>query len=242
MRTRDRRSRPAALAALTLALLLLAAACGSDDDSSADTTTTGAASATTETTAGESDDSKFVKDVQGQLQQIGCYTGPIDGEDGPETQAAIEAFQKAAGLTVDDEVGPKTEEALKEAVASGRHDYCSGGASTSGATSTTAAHGGASTTSTTGGGGASTSTTAGGGGGNVAPCTHDAIQAALGQGETLHKWQCARDATGQDYAGGTQSASGSSDRTNFILWAKDGTWTAYTGSCDSVPQLVKEYC
>lgn len=241
MHTLDRRSRPAALAALVVALLLLAGACGNDDgdDASADSTTTSAGD-TTETTAGESDDSKFVKDVQGQLQQIGCYTGEIDGDDGPETQAAIEAFQKAAGLTADDEVGPETEEALKAAVASGDHDFCAGGTSGGGATSTTA--GGQASTSTTSGGGGSTSTTSGGGGGNVAPCTHDAIQSALGQGETLHKWQCARDATGQDYAGGTQSASGSSDRTNFILWAKDGAWTEYTGSCDSVPQLVKEYC
>jgi hypothetical protein len=76
----------------------------------------------------------------------------------------------------------------------------------------------------------------------VAPCTHDALQAALASGETLHQWQCGRDATGQDYAGGTQSASGSSDRTNFVLWAKEGKWTAYTGSCDSVPALVKPYC
>jgi hypothetical protein len=117
---------------------------------------------------------------------------------------------------------------------------CSGGGN-AGSTTTTAAGGGGSTTSTTSGGGRSTTTTAGGSG-NVAPCTHDALQAALASGETLHQWQCGRDATGQDYAGGTQSASGSSDRTNFVLWAKEGKWTAYTGSCDSVPALVKPYC
>jgi peptidoglycan hydrolase-like protein with peptidoglycan-binding domain len=242
----DRRSRTTAVLALVAALLLLAAACGSDDgdDTSSDdsATTTSAADTTETTTAAEaSDETKFVKDVQGQLQQVGCYEGAIDGEDGPETKAAIDAFQKAEGLAVDDEVGPETENALKAAVASGRHDVCSG-SSTSASTSTTAGGGASTTSTTTGGGGASTSTTAGGGGGNVAPCTADAIQAGLASGETLHKWQCARDSSGQDYAGGTQSKSGSTDRTNFILWAKDGKWTAYTGSCDSLPALVKEYC
>ena len=48
------------------------------------------------------------KDIQTALKAAGFYTGAIDGKIGPMTKKAIEAFQKAKGLTADGKVGPKT--------------------------------------------------------------------------------------------------------------------------------------
>jgi peptidoglycan hydrolase-like protein with peptidoglycan-binding domain len=49
---------------------------------------------------------------QHDLNVVGCWAGPVDGTLGPETEAAIRAFQQAANLTVDGKLGPQTEEAL----------------------------------------------------------------------------------------------------------------------------------
>ena len=54
-----------------------------------------------------------VSDIQQQLAQRGFNPGPIDGIRGPQTTAAIKAFQKANGLAVDGIVGPKTLAALQ---------------------------------------------------------------------------------------------------------------------------------
>lgn len=53
-----------------------------------------------------------VKAVQEQLQKLGISPGKIDGIYGPKTEAAVKAFQKKAGLTVDGIVGKKTWAAL----------------------------------------------------------------------------------------------------------------------------------
>ena len=49
-----------------------------------------------------------VKTDQRRLFYLGYYTGKIDGDYGPYTVKATEAYQKAAGLVVDGWTGPKT--------------------------------------------------------------------------------------------------------------------------------------
>ncbi len=168
-----------------LSIVLLAAgsavglvACSSDD--SKDTTTTTAAEETTTTAAAESAESaatiRFDKAIQQELADVGCYPGAVDGIIGAKTDAAILEFQKAAGLTADGELGPKTEEALKEAVAKGEK-VC-----------------GASTTTTTPG----TTTTATSG---TAPCTATALLKGLpAEGESIGSYVCS-----EGYAAGTLS-------------------------------------
>ncbi len=49
-----------------------------------------------------------LKDVQSKLQNLGLYTGEIDGIRGSRTTNAIKTFQQKAGLIVDGVIGPKT--------------------------------------------------------------------------------------------------------------------------------------
>jgi hypothetical protein len=53
-----------------------------------------------------------VKLLQERLKAAGFDPGPIDGEFGPKTDAAVRAYQTAKGLTVDGVVGPQTWGAL----------------------------------------------------------------------------------------------------------------------------------
>jgi peptidoglycan hydrolase-like protein with peptidoglycan-binding domain len=54
-----------------------------------------------------------VAEAQRLLRQAGLKPGPADGDFGPRTQAAVQAFQHQQGLTADGIVGPKTWAALK---------------------------------------------------------------------------------------------------------------------------------
>jgi len=53
-----------------------------------------------------------VKGIQTKLKAAGFNPGPLDGEFGPQTQAAVVAFQASRGLTPDGEVGPRTAKGL----------------------------------------------------------------------------------------------------------------------------------
>lgn len=118
--------------AVLLALAWITAACSSDDDDSDPTTTTSEAKSVSDAS---SDD---LEAWQKDLNAVGCWAGPVDGELGPETEAAIKEYQEAKGLTVDGLLGPETEAALEKDAEEG-NTVCTGG--------------GSSTTSTTGGGG-----------------------------------------------------------------------------------------
>ena len=54
-----------------------------------------------------------VKALQAALNAAGHDCGAVDGDFGAKTDAAVRAFQRAAGLAVDGQAGPKTIAALK---------------------------------------------------------------------------------------------------------------------------------
>jgi L,D-transpeptidase ErfK/SrfK len=56
-----------------------------------------------------------VSQVQSLLAVLGFYSGDVDGYFGPQTRAAVVAFQKSQGLTADGIVGPQTYQALQKA-------------------------------------------------------------------------------------------------------------------------------
>ena len=49
-----------------------------------------------------------VRQIQKKLKSLGYYTGTVDGIFGSGTRAAVKAFQRDCGLTVDGIAGPKT--------------------------------------------------------------------------------------------------------------------------------------
>lgn len=56
---------------------------------------------------------EIVKEVQRRLRKEKFHAGPIDGIYGPQTAAAVQAFQAAKGLVPDGEVGRATAKRLK---------------------------------------------------------------------------------------------------------------------------------
>jgi N-acetylmuramoyl-L-alanine amidase len=55
---------------------------------------------------------ELVKDVQRRLRKLGFHSGPIDGVYGPQTAAAVQAFQMSKRALVDGEVGRTTAKLL----------------------------------------------------------------------------------------------------------------------------------
>jgi peptidoglycan hydrolase-like protein with peptidoglycan-binding domain len=62
----------------------------------------------------EGSDGSWVSHLQTILAARGFDPGPIDGIFGPRTEAAVNAYQEAYGLTVDGIVGPITWGSLNE--------------------------------------------------------------------------------------------------------------------------------
>lgn len=117
--------------------MLVAVGCGGDDsDSSSSTTTSSSPTSTT------SSDTAAIEQLQQELDTLGCGAGTVDGDLGPETEAAIQHFQAAAGLTVDGIVGTNTRAALSAAASSGSPNCENTTPPSSSATTTTGASGG----------------------------------------------------------------------------------------------------
>jgi peptidoglycan hydrolase-like protein with peptidoglycan-binding domain len=61
--------------------------------------------------------------MQMALASVGCYSGAVDGINGPATTRALKAFQAAAGLTVDGVYGIQTKSKLLAAVSAAITSY-----------------------------------------------------------------------------------------------------------------------
>ena len=65
----------------------------------------------------------LVKNLQQRLKDLGYYTGSVDGDFGAATEAAVEEFQKANGLTVDGKAGTNTLKKLNSDTAISKKAY-----------------------------------------------------------------------------------------------------------------------
>lgn len=136
-----RMTRLFAVAALSAVALSALAACSSSSNNSTTNTTAAPGTTASPGTTGTGNGSDpnltyaFDKAAQQQLQTVGCYSGAIDGIFGPQTDAAILAFQQAKGLETDGELGPETETALTQAASSGQK-VCVASSTTTGASTT----------------------------------------------------------------------------------------------------------
>lgn len=220
--TTSRRGRQ--LAALAAGAVLLLGACGSSDsssdDSSSTTSTAAESSTTTAGSGGESAETKrFDEEVQQWLIDVGCYDGSVDGIAGPETDAAIVAFQEAEGLTADGEVGTETEAALKSAAEAGTK-VCGA----SGSTTTTAASGGSTTTTK--------ATPAG------ATCTATSLSAAVG--ETINSYVCSGGYAGVEY--GTEADEQAVLKVEGSAWVDVTDEVCGAASAGISPQVLELGC
>lgn len=216
--------RRASVVLAAAALFLGAASCTKEDSATTSSTTSEAPSTTAASNAESAATARFDKNVQQELKDVGCYEGAVDGILGPESDAAIVAFQKADGITADGELGPVTDAALSRAVSEGRK-VCGS------STSTTSTPGSTTTT-------AKPTTTAAGGG---AACTAQAISAALGGGKQLTNFVCADGWAAGSWTDGQEDGA-------FILQAQGGTWKepaqtpCGTASAGVPPVILQDGC
>lgn len=68
-----------------------------------------------EPTLREGSSGEAVRQLQVALSELGHDPGPIDGQFGAQTEAAVKAYQHARGITVDGVVGPVTWRNIDEA-------------------------------------------------------------------------------------------------------------------------------
>lgn len=211
----------AAGAAVVLAVGGLAGCSSSSSSPStspSETPTMSSASASPTSSGGGENVVALDKEIQTDLNAVGCQAGAVDGVLGPETDQAIVRFQEADGIEVDGEAGPKTIAALKKATAEGR-TVCT--APTASPTSSP------SPTSTT------------------APCTATALSASLPSDAKLQSFVCVNVAAERWAAG--QYMSGPSVQ-NFFAKADGSTWNSVskdevcgTASAGLPPKLL-DYC
>ena len=130
--TRGPRARGALrwIALLVALVAVVAAGCSSSDDDSTEGTQASASKSVDDASADE------LAEWQKDLNAVGCWSGAVDGEMGPETENAIKEFQAAAGLTVDGRLGPETESALSADAAAGKQ-VCTGSDTTAAPTTPT---------------------------------------------------------------------------------------------------------
>ncbi len=165
------------------------------------------------------------KQIQTDLNAVGCHSGTVDGIMGPETDQAIVRFQQAEGLTADGEANGQTIAALKKATSEGR-TVCS---STSSPTSTATATPTASPTVSPVG----------------APCTGAALSEVVPSGGQLQSFICAN--VGAERWAAGQYMSGPSVE-NFFAKAQNGTWKAINkeevcgAASAGLPQKILDYC
>jgi hypothetical protein len=124
------------LAILTLAGGL-AAGCSSNSSSNSSSSTS--RSPTSTTSAARS--TAAVSGMQMALASVGCYSGAVDGINGPATTKALKAFQAAAGLTVDGVYGIQSKSKLLAAVSAGKRVCTTTPSTTSTSTTTPAGSG-----------------------------------------------------------------------------------------------------
>lgn len=169
------------------------------------------------------------KQIQTDLNAVGCHSGTVDGIMGPMTDQAIVRFQEAEGLPVDGEANARTIAALKKATSEGR-TVCT----------TTPTSSPTSTMSPTASPTASPTVSPIG-----APCTSVALSAVLPSGAQLQSFVCA--STGAERWAAGQYTSGPAVE-NFFAKAEGGSWKAVNSEeiCGTasagLPQKILDYC
>ena len=103
---------PATSTATTATTATTTAATTATTTGTTSTSTTG----TTTTKPAENPAVKANKELQQDLTDLGFYKGPINGQYGPLTTAAVKKLQARAGLPVDGIAGPQTEAAINLAL------------------------------------------------------------------------------------------------------------------------------
>lgn len=219
---RSRLGRAASVPLLSLALSGLVACSDAGDDRDDTGASSVAASPSTSEDPGV-ETVLFDRAIQQMLFDVGCSEVAPDGTIGPETDAAIRAFQAASGLEIDGEVGPETDEALRSA-AEGDRMVCGSASEITG--------------------GLSSSTPPTTEAGATAHCTAEALLAeptGLPGDAVIESYLCA-----EGWAGATFGvAGGGAHRT--VLESVDSRWAVPAqdpcGAADaSVPAPVLDFC
>lgn len=106
------------------------AGCSSSSTSPTTTTSTTSAAKAPMTTAA-------IRVLQTDLVKVGCYSGQVDGVNGPLTIAAVKSFQRASGISVDGVYGSQTRLKLITAVDAGKNVCVASTTTTTAASSVT---------------------------------------------------------------------------------------------------------